>query len=141
MRYGLNLLLWTDTLNDAVLPLLDEIKQIGYDAVELPVFELDVDKYARWGKHLDNAGLARTGVTVRGPDDNPMSPDPAVRRRGVEHNKAAVDCAAAAGATTLVRSVPFGPGILHRGRAHRRRVEMGRREHAARSPNTPSSAT
>jgi D-psicose/D-tagatose/L-ribulose 3-epimerase len=101
VRYGLNLLLWTDTLNDAVLPLLDEIKQIGYDAVELPVFELDVDKCARWGKHLDGAGLARTGVTVRGPDENPMSPDPAVRRRGVEHNKAAVDCAAAAGATIL----------------------------------------
>ncbi len=102
MRYGLNLLLWTDTINDAVLPLLDEIKQIGYDAVELPIFEFDVDKYARWGRYLDNAGLARTGVTVRGPDDNPMSPDPAVRRRGVEHNKAALDCAAAAGAETLV---------------------------------------
>ncbi len=102
MRYGLNLLLWTDTLNDAALPLLEEIKQIGYDAVELPVFELDVAKYARWGKHLDNAGLARTGVTVRGPDENPMSAEPAVRRRGVDHNKGAVYCAAAAGATTLV---------------------------------------
>ena len=102
MRYGLNLLLWTDTLDDAVLPLLDEIKQLGYDAVEIPIFELDVDKYARWGQRLDNAGLTRTGVTVRGPDDNPMSPDPAVRRRGVENNTRAVDCAAAAGVEALV---------------------------------------
>ena len=102
MRYGLNLLLWTDTLNDAVLPLLDEIKQIGYDAVEVPIFEYDVEKYTRWGKRLDDAGLARTGVTVRGTDDNPMSPDPAVRRKGVEGNKAALDCAAAAGCEALV---------------------------------------
>ena len=57
------MLLWTDRLVDNVLPLLDEIKELGYDTVELPVFETDVEKYARWGKHLDSAGLARTGVT------------------------------------------------------------------------------
>jgi D-psicose/D-tagatose/L-ribulose 3-epimerase len=101
MRFGMNLLLWTDTLHDGILPLLDDIKQIGFDAVEIPIFEYDVQKYQQWGKHLDNAGLARTGVTVRGADDNPISPDPAVRKRGVEANKAALDCAAAAGCETL----------------------------------------
>ena len=60
MQYGMNLLLWTDTLTDEALPLLEEIKQIGFDAVELPIFEYDVEKYAKWGKRLDNAGLART---------------------------------------------------------------------------------
>ena len=98
MRYGMNLLLWTDTLSDEALPLLDDIKQLGFDAVELPLFEADVKKYAAWGKHLDNAGLARTAVTVRGADDNPMSHDPKVRRKGVEANKAALDCCQAAGA-------------------------------------------
>ena len=102
MRYGMNLLLWTDTIGDAALPLLDEVKSIGYDAVEIPIFELDVEKYAKWGKHLDNAGLARTGVTVRGVDDNPMSPDPAVRKKGVANNKLAIDCAHAAGCEALV---------------------------------------
>ena len=101
MRYGMNLLLWADTLSDEALPLLDRIKQIGFDAVEIPIFEVDVDKYARWGKHLDDAGLARTGTTVRGAEDNPISPDPLVRRKGVEGNKAALDCAAAAGCETL----------------------------------------
>jgi len=102
MRYGLNLLLWTDVLTDAALPLLDEIKSLGFDAVEVPVFESDVEKYAKWGKHLNNAGLARTAVTVRGVDDNPMSADPKVRRRGVEANKAALDCCRAIGAEALV---------------------------------------
>jgi D-psicose/D-tagatose/L-ribulose 3-epimerase len=101
MRYGLNLLLWTDTLCDEALPLLDEVKQIGYDAVELPVFEIDVKKYAAWGKRLDEKGLARTAVTVRGVDDNPASPDPAVRRKGIAANKAVLDCAQAVGAETL----------------------------------------
>lgn len=101
MRFGMNLLLWTDTLTDQVRPLLDEVKQLGFDAVEVPIFEVDVEKYAKWGKYLDQAGLSRTGVTVRGADDNPMSPDPAVRKKGVAATKAVLDCCQAVGAETL----------------------------------------
>ena len=109
MRYGLNLLLWTDTLQDEIRPILDDIKAIGFDAVELPVFELDVDKYARWSKYLDEAGLARTGVTVRGGADNPMSADPAVRKKGIANNKLALDCCQAAGCEALVG--PYHSGL------------------------------
>ncbi len=111
MRYGMNLLLWADTIDDEALPLLDQIKEIGFDAVELPVFESDVKKYASWNKHLDNAGLARTATTVRGVDDNPMSPDSKIRRKGIEANKAALDCCQAAGAETLVG--PFHSALGH----------------------------
>ena len=45
MRYGMNLLLWTDTLHEGILPVLDELREIGYDAVEIPIFEADVKKY------------------------------------------------------------------------------------------------
>ena len=50
MRYGMNLLLWTDTLTDEALPLLDQIKEIGFDAVELPVFEIDAGKIRQMGQ-------------------------------------------------------------------------------------------
>jgi D-psicose/D-tagatose/L-ribulose 3-epimerase len=102
MRYGINLMLWTDVLCEEVRPLLEDVKTLGFDAVELPVFENDVKKYARWGEYLDAAGLARTGVTVRSAEDNPMSPDPAVRRRGIDANRAALDCCQAAGCEALV---------------------------------------
>ncbi|HYW80284.1 MAG TPA: sugar phosphate isomerase/epimerase, partial [Thermoguttaceae bacterium] len=70
MRFGMNLLMWTDTLNDQMLPLLDQLKEIGYDAAEIPVFDTDVDNYAKWGKRFDELGLSRTGTGVRGPDEN-----------------------------------------------------------------------
>ncbi len=102
MRFGMNLFLWADTLDDDVLPVLNEIKSIGFDAVEIPVFETDTDKFAMWGKRLDEMGLARTGCIIRGEGDDPMSPDPAIRNKGIEANKRALECCQAAGVETLV---------------------------------------
>lgn len=110
MRFGLNLLLWTDTLTDSMLPLLEDLRELGFDAVEIPVFDLEnVDNYAKWGKRMDELGLARTGTAVRGPDENPISPDPAVRRRGIEANKRNVECCAAAGCQIMAG--PFHSAI------------------------------
>ena len=102
MKIGMNLLMWTDTLSDEMLPVLDQMKEIGFDAVELPCFDLDnIDNYAKWGKRLDELGLARTGTAVRGPDQNPISSDPAIRRAGIDANKRNLDCCAAAGCQVM----------------------------------------
>lgn len=110
MKYGMNLLLWTGELNDGLLPILDKLKKFGFDGVELPMFNLDLD-YAAWGKRLDEAGLARTAVTVRNVEDNPISSDAAVRAKGVELNKKTLDCCAAVGAETLVG--PYHSALGH----------------------------
>lgn len=102
MRFGMNVLLWTDTLSDQMLPVLDELKEIGFDTVEIPCFDLDsLDNYAKWGKRFDELKLSRTGTAIRGPAENPASADPAVRRRGVEANKRNLDCCAAAGCEVM----------------------------------------
>ncbi len=89
MKYGMNLLLWSGEMHEGLLPVLESLKTMGFDGVELPMFNLDVDKWASWAQRLDNLGLQRTAVTVRGADDNPISPDPAVRARGVQNNRRA----------------------------------------------------
>ena len=110
MKIGMNLLLWSGELNDGLLPILKEIKSMGFDGVELPIFNLDLD-YAKWGKILDDMGLARTAVTVRNVDDNPISSDAAVRARGVELNKKTLDCCAAAGVESLIG--PYHSALGH----------------------------
>jgi D-psicose/D-tagatose/L-ribulose 3-epimerase len=103
MKYGMNLLLWTDDAStDAFAPTLERLKAIGFDGVEIPVFDLDEKKFARLGKRLDALGLERTGVTVRTVADNPISDDAAVRAKGVELTKRAIDCCEAAGCSMLV---------------------------------------
>jgi D-psicose/D-tagatose/L-ribulose 3-epimerase len=103
MLYGMNLFLWTGELNESVVPVVDALKSMGYDGVELPLLNLESEKvYADWGKRLDGLKLRRTGCTVRGAADNPISADPKIRAAGIANNKRALDCAAAAGVETLI---------------------------------------
>ena len=101
MKYGMNLLLWSGEVTDELMPVCEQLKAAGYDGVELPMFNLDLD-YAAIGKQLDDIGLSRTSVTIRGEEDNPISPDAAVRAKGIELTKKTLDCCAAAGVETLV---------------------------------------
>ena len=111
MKFGMNLLLWTGELNEDMVPVLESLKDMGYDGVELPLFNLDLD-YEAWGKRLDDLGLQRTAVTVRTDEDNPISPDASVRSKGVENTKRTLDCCAAAGATHLIGPYHSALGVF-----------------------------
>ena len=110
MKYGMNLLLWTGELNDGIIPTLKMLKSLGYDGVEVPIFNPNLD-YAKWGKILDDLGLERTAVTIRGVDDNPISSDAKVRKAGIEATMKTLDACAAVGATALVG--PYHSAIGH----------------------------
>ncbi|MAI33429.1 MAG: sugar phosphate isomerase/epimerase [Rubripirellula sp.] len=101
MKYGMNLLLWSGEVTSEMLPTCEQLKTAGYDGVELPMFNLELD-YKSLGESLDSMGLSRTAVTIRGEEDNPISPDASVRAKGVELTKQTLDCCAAAGVETLV---------------------------------------
>lgn len=111
MKYGMNLLLWSGAMNDGMVPVLHMLKNTGFDLVELPMFDTSLD-YARWGSVLDEIGLDRTAVCIRGAEDNPISSDPAVRKAGIENTKRTLDCCAAAGCTTLVGPYHSAIGVF-----------------------------
>lgn len=50
MKYGMNLLLWTSDVTEEHFPILERLKAMGYDGVELPVFDMDVAKFQKVGK-------------------------------------------------------------------------------------------
>jgi D-psicose/D-tagatose/L-ribulose 3-epimerase len=111
MKYGMNLLLWTGEVMEEHLPTLESLKAMGYDGVEIPIFNLESD-YTLWGNRLDDLGLERTAVTVRTEEDNPISSDAAVRAKAVEETKKALDCCAAVGATHLVGPYHSALGVF-----------------------------
>ena len=108
MKFGMNLWLWTGELDDELLPVLESLKAMGFDGVEVPMFNTDLD-YTAWGRRLEDLGLDRTAVAVRNEDDNPISCDAAARAKGVDANKRTLDCCSDLGATHMVG--PFHSAI------------------------------
>src|SRR5579871_1768287 len=90
MKLGINMLLWTTQVGEEHIPLLAELKTLGYDGVEFPLFAPDEARYRKLRTALDDLGLECTTVSVVTRETNPLSPEPAVRRTAVEAIKEAI---------------------------------------------------
>jgi D-psicose/D-tagatose/L-ribulose 3-epimerase len=102
MKLGMNMLLWsTDVSGREYDQTFAMLKDAGFDGVEIPIFDREVDTYVELGKRLDGLGLERLAVSARGADDNPISDDPAVRAEAVAAMQANLDSAAALGAPLI----------------------------------------
>jgi D-psicose/D-tagatose/L-ribulose 3-epimerase len=103
VKLGMNMLLWsTDVSGDEYDETFAMLKDAGFEGIEVPIFDTsDQATYERLGKRLADRGLAPLGVTARGEDTNPISPDADVRARALEATKAAVDACAVLGAPQL----------------------------------------
>jgi D-psicose/D-tagatose/L-ribulose 3-epimerase len=105
MKYGMNMLLWTTHVTPEHYPILAQLKKVGWDGVEVPLFEGNSQHFQNLGKELDNLGLGRTAVTVVGEEASPISPDPKIRQAAVDRLRWAIDMTAAVGSQVL--SGPF----------------------------------
>lgn len=102
MKTGFDMLLWTTHVTEEHLPLLEDLKKIGYDGVEIPVFEGDTAHFEKIGKAVKDNGLGCTSVTVI-PDEehNPISADAQHREGAVQYLKWAIECSEALGSEVL----------------------------------------
>jgi D-psicose/D-tagatose/L-ribulose 3-epimerase len=97
MLLGINMLLWTTLVGEDHLHLCEDLKRLGYDGVELPVFSGSPEAYKRLGAQLADIGLRVTAVGVLpGPERDVSSPDAKIRAAGLDHIKWMIDCVAAA---------------------------------------------
>jgi D-psicose/D-tagatose/L-ribulose 3-epimerase len=97
MKTGMNLLLWTTHVTTEHFPILARLKQVGFDGVEVPMFEGDANHFKMIRKELDNLGLRCTTVTVVPPEANPISPDAGVRKTAFNRLKWAIEMTAVLG--------------------------------------------
>lgn len=100
MKTGFNLLLWCTSLGDAELKRCESLAQMGWDGVEVPVFEGSLADHAALGQRLNNLGLDRTVVAIVS-DGDPLSDNAAERQKGIDHLKYVADCSVALGAEVL----------------------------------------
>jgi D-psicose/D-tagatose/L-ribulose 3-epimerase len=101
MKIGMNLLLWTTQVTAEHFSILERLKKVGYDGVEIPLFEGNRGHYQEIRKQLENHGLECTTVTVATEAANPISPDAKVREAAVDRLKWAIEMTATMGGSVL----------------------------------------
>jgi D-psicose/D-tagatose/L-ribulose 3-epimerase len=110
--FGIHTLLFRETFVDRDLPLLDKCKAMGFDAVEILPFDPDHFPAARVRAAAADLGLTiNTGYGMP-PEYNTISPDPAVRRAGIEFSKKLIDLSNEAGAVVFGGMIYCGWGYL-----------------------------
>lgn len=82
---------WSAVISEELLPVLDRLKDIGYDGVEFFISATDDTAYGKVGKHAQDIGLEVTTVFVLSPEENIISPSVEVRKNGLNRLKWAVD--------------------------------------------------
>lgn len=108
----MNLLLWGTEIDVRLFPVLEQIKEIGYDGVEIPIFNTNPEHWYPWRKKLDDLGLDRIAVTINGPGESFISADPEERKNTLERNKKALDCAMILGSDLLTGPFHSALGVF-----------------------------
>jgi len=101
MKVGMNLLLWTAVPAQEHIAICRQIKQWGFDGVELPMFDPDASPWKTLAAALDDLGLGRTATVVVPPTASSVSPDPKVRAAAVDFLRKIIDAAKIVGIEPL----------------------------------------
>jgi D-psicose/D-tagatose/L-ribulose 3-epimerase len=102
LKTSMNMLLWTPDMGPEHFPLLADLRAADFDGVE---FTLNPARDAAHRRalvdELDRLGFERTCINAPLPEQNPVSPDRAVRARAIEHLRWCVNTAAEMGCRVL----------------------------------------
>lgn len=96
MKIGMNMLLWTNHVTEQHYPIIEKIKAIGYDGIELFLGEGDVSHYSKLGHDFSAMEMGVTAVAALAPEQNIASPDKKIREAGLDKLKWSIDVSAAA---------------------------------------------
>ena len=112
MKFGIHSLLFHETFLEKDLPLLDEVKRMGFDAIEIIPFDPDGFPAAKVKRAAADLGLT-VNLGYGLPEQyNIISPDPAVRQRGIDFSKKLIDLSNEAGAEVFGGMIYCGWGYL-----------------------------
>ncbi|HSW45859.1 MAG TPA: sugar phosphate isomerase/epimerase [Phycisphaerae bacterium] len=100
MKIGVNLMLWTGNLTRKALPLIDKVGRMGFDGVELPIFDPKKVDVAGTRRVLADNKLGATVSTALAVGSL-ISDSPRERKAGLDYVMAVLDVSKAVGAELL----------------------------------------
>jgi D-psicose/D-tagatose/L-ribulose 3-epimerase len=101
LRYAVHAYSWTDSWSNESLWIIDHVKELGFDLIEIPLMELEKVDPDACRERLQKAELGVCCSVVLSDKTDITGPDGGVRRRGVDFLKGCVDATHGMGAEVL----------------------------------------
>lgn len=92
-KVGFNVLVWSAEVTDDLMPIMERLRNIGYDGVECFIGGTDLKAFKRFGQHASTLGLETTSVCTLGESENPISESASVRNKALDRIKWVIDAA------------------------------------------------
>ena len=111
-HFGVDSYIWTERFLNKDLWIIPKAKELGIKVIDLAIghpFEFPVQAVL---EEKDRAGIQCVTTTTLGADTDLISPDPAIRQRGIEHMKKMVDINRILGSKILAGVIYAGWGCL-----------------------------
>lgn len=111
-HFGVDSYIWTERFLNKDLWIIPKAKELGFEVIDLAIghpFEFPVQAVL---EEKDRAGIQCVTTTTLGADTDLISPDPAIRQRGIEHMKKMVDINRILGSKILAGVIYAGWGCL-----------------------------
>ncbi len=102
MKFGASTFIWTSPFSNRSLDLVDKVKDLGFDLIEVCVEDPSTIDAAAIRNRLAAVGIGATVCGAFGPDRDLSSDDPRVRENGITYLKRCVDIAVNLGARSVV---------------------------------------
>jgi len=94
-KLGVDLMLWTGSFNSNTdMKLIDKVARMGFDGVELPLFNLTTVDVKATARAIKDAGLGCTACTVLAPEQSLVHESLKVRQNGIDHLKRVLETVA-----------------------------------------------
>jgi len=91
MKKAMHMLLWTVDVQEEHYPLFGQLKQMGFDAVEVPIIAGDEAGYKKMAQAITDAGLECSTLAFTVADTNPATTDPKIRQTCLDYLKWTAD--------------------------------------------------
>ena len=111
-HFGVDSYIWTERFLNKDLWIIPKAKELGFEVIDLAIghpFEFPVQAVL---EEKARAGIQCVTTTTLGADTDLISPDPAIRQRGLEHMKKMVDINRILGSKILAGVIYAGWGCL-----------------------------
>ena len=91
LKFGVDTFIWSENFTKKNIPLIEKAKSLGFEVIETFISKPQEYPVKLVKEKLKETDIEVTSNTVLGEDTNIISPDPKIRKQGIEHLKRTID--------------------------------------------------